>query len=750
MTFKGSLSKTVLIFFLTILPLNIQAAITSDTSRGILVKFRPGLRNAKVASAHLTAKGVEKKHFPRSGIRLIFPVSTDSSSATLQAYRNNPDVLFAVPNRIVRKAAFTPDDPYFNRQWGLYNTGQTSTTYYGTYSGTPGADIAVRTAWDTTTGSSTIIVATLDTGIDLYHPDLASNIWTNSGETSCGDGIDNDGNGYIDDCHGWNFATGSSNVLDDDTDYHGTHVAGIIAANGNNGIGISGVAPQVRIMPLKILDNAGYGDMAGIVAAVEYAIAKGASIINASYTYPQFCETTEADPAELEVLKAAEKAGLLVVAAAGNYACNNDKLPFYPASHRLPNIISVGAITPIDSYAIFSNRGENSVHIAAPGVNILSTILSSVTGYYSSLTGYELLSGTSMAAPAVTGIAALVKAAHPEYSYLQIREAILLGADPRNYAVSSGGRANAANSVSLNLASTPPYQPSGLSLVKMPDGSIGLSWVVNSSNEDGFTVERKIGNGAFLPLATLPPKTASYLDTAPPQGEQLLTYRTKVFNANGSSPFSAELKLLTALAAPTGLTVQTVTNSEVKLSWINNSTALDGFKIERKNGDSGEYFQIGTTGSATTEYNDKGLTVGVYTYRVRAYITNDMMSAYSNEATVSINSSGSSGCFIATAAYGSYLHPKVRLLRDFRDNYLLTNRPGRAFVARYYRYSPGIAATIAANNTLRLVTRWLLTPLVILIEYPFATALLCLLLLMTRRFYWQFREVYVNCRQGER
>lgn len=738
--YKITLSAIIFTLCFTTAPYPLKA----ETSNGILVKFRSGTRTAKMATIHQAARGVEKKHFRHSGIRLIQPAPGSSTDSTLLSYRNSPDILFAVANRTVRKAAFTPDDPLLSRQWWLNNTGQTSTGFFGTYTGSPGADIAAFTAWETTTGSSSVIVATLDTGIDLYHPDLIANIWTNSGESSCSDGIDNDGNGYADDCHGWNFATGSNNVLDDDYDYHGTHIAGIIAASGNNGIGVIGVAPSIRIMPLKILDSAGYGDMAGIVAAVEYAISKGAGIINASYTYPQFCEATDADPAELEVLKAAEKAGVLIIAAAGNYSCNNDRLPFYPAGHRLPNIISVGASTPLDSYAIFSNRGNNTVHIAAPGVNILSTVLNSSSGYYSGLTGYEILSGTSMAAPAVTGIAALVKAAHPDYSYLQTREAILLGADPKNFPVSSGGRANAANAVALDLAKSPPYQPSSLSLLNLPDNSIELSWVDNASRNDGFIVERRLNTGAFLPLATLPPKTVIYRDTAVMSGEQLATYRVKAFNSSGESPYSAEMQTITALAAPTALSVSTTGTAEVLLSWTNNSSSHDGFKIERRNGDTGEFVQIDTTDANITHYSDKALPSGSYTYRVRAYITNSTMSAYSNEATVSIATNGGSGCFIATAAYGSYLHPKVRLLREFRDNYLLTNRPGKAFVALYYRYSPGIAEVISGNAALRLVTRWLLTPLVMLIAYPAAVVLLSLVLSLMGRFLWKHRNHLCN------
>lgn len=705
-------------------PASLWAEAKTEHAGEILVKFRPGARTAKISAVHSLAKGIESRHFRRSGIRLVRVAAGKSRDETLSAYRQNPEVLYAVPNRIVRKAVVTPDDQHFPLQWGLYNSGQTTSGYYGTYTGTPGADISMRTAWETTRGSSAIIVAALDTGVDLFHPDLNANLWVNSLETSCSDGIDNDSNGYIDDCRGWNFAADSSNVLDDDSDYHGTHVAGIIGGTGNNAVGISGVAQQVRIMPLKILDRSGYGDMAGIVAAVEYAINNGAQIINASYTYPQFCEATDADPAELDVLKAAEQAGLLVVAAAGNFSCNNDQLPFYPASHRLPNIISVGASTPLDSYAIFSNRGVNSVHLAAPGVNILSTILASEAGFYSGLTGYELMSGTSMAAPMVSGIAALLKAAHPDYGYLQVREAILLGVDPKGYHVSSGGRANAANSIAISLATSRPYQPSAVSLASKVDGSIEISWVDNSTLESGFRLERRTDSGEFSTIATRSAETTSSRDLNVPAGEHFVTYRLTAFNAYGESPPSAEVRILTSLAPPTELKAEASGSSAVNLSWLNNSAANDGFKIERKDSDSGEFFQIGTVGADTTQYSDLELIPGIaYIYRVRAYVTNSTMSAYSNEAAVTVESS-SGGCFIATAAFGSYLHPKVKLLREFRDNWLLTNSPGKVFVSFYYRCSPPVADFIAEREWLKGSVRLLLLPLITVVEYPFGAVLL--------------------------
>ncbi|HJW29376.1 MAG TPA: S8 family peptidase, partial [Saprospiraceae bacterium] len=333
------------------------------------------------------------------------------------SYMRDPNVEYAEPNFIRYPKNTVPNDPYFNpQQWALQNTGT-----FG--AGTAGADIKMTQAWDITQGSSTVVVAVIDSGVDVNHPDLVNNIWKNPGETSCTDGVDNDGNGFIDDCVGWNFADKNNTPFDNLG--HGTHVAGIIGAVGNNGIGISGMMWSVQIMPLKFITHFGSdicgpgtdfcGSVDDEVAAIQYAIRNGAKIINASYGSSAF------SLAEFDAINAANNAGVLFIAAAGNgsieqHGDNNDVSPVYPASHRLPNIISVAATDQNDVKATFSNFGPNSVHVAAPGVYILSTIPSSgVSMSFASLcTGsfaadYDFCSGTSMAAPHVTGLAGLLE-----------------------------------------------------------------------------------------------------------------------------------------------------------------------------------------------------------------------------------------------------------------------------------------------------------------------------------------------------
>jgi len=266
-----------------------------------------------------------------------------------------PEVEYAEPNH-VRTLAALPGDARFGQLWGLHNTGQTG--------GAAGADIKAPAAWGITTGSQEVVVAVLDTGVDYMHPDLAANMWVNPGEVA-GNGIDDDGNGYVDDIHGGNTLTGSGDPLDDNG--HGTHVAGSIGAVGDNGIGVTGVNWDVSIMAVKMLGANGSGSTASAIAAFQYAAANGADIISNSWG-----GMYAPSQAEYDAIAAIDA---LFVFAAGNEGRDNDGIaPFYPASYDLPNIISVGASDHTDARAGFSNYGAATVDVFAPGANILSTL----------------------------------------------------------------------------------------------------------------------------------------------------------------------------------------------------------------------------------------------------------------------------------------------------------------------------------------------------------------------------------------
>lgn len=268
-------------------------------------------------------------------------------------------------------------------------------------------------AWALTQGNRKVVVGIVDGGVDINHPDLAANIWTNRGESA--GVIDHDGNGYKGDVHGWDFIHNDADPRpDSNTHVHGTHVAGSIGAVGGNGIGVAGEALQVQLMPLKFIGTDGSGSTSDAIRAIDYGIKNGAHVLNMSWASSDFSS------ALYEALQRARAAGILVVAAAGNDGQNADHYPQYPAAYGLDNIISVAATGESDQLAAFSNFGATSVDVAAPGLSILSTFPGG---------GYGSLSGTSMASPLVAGLAALVKARHFDFSYAKISAAIKEGAD---------------------------------------------------------------------------------------------------------------------------------------------------------------------------------------------------------------------------------------------------------------------------------------------------------------------------------
>jgi len=389
--------------------------------------------------------------------------SLSSPAATRQAVlvwaAHTPSVSTFEPDLVVR-AASVPNDPLFSKQWSLLNVGQ--------YAGTIGVDIHAPQAWDVTTGSRSIVVAVVDSGIDITHPDLAANIWTNPGEIQ-GNGIDDDHNGYVDDIHGWNFVDNTNLVTD--VYGHGTHVAGIIGAVGNNGVGVAGVSPQVSLMALKFEDSRGIGSTSTMLAALNYATLMrrnhGINVVATNNSW----ETTIGYSVVVEnAIRAQGNAGITFVAAAGNDASNNDALPRYPGNYRLPNVITVAAITPSNTLSAMSNYGSKTVDLAAPGSLIQSTLPGGTYGF---------LSGTSMAAPHVTGVVALLAAAKPGISVAEVRMAILSSTTPEAGLAGktvTGGRLDAWAALA-SLGASPPQpapQPPVPPVTAIPSVSVTL------------------------------------------------------------------------------------------------------------------------------------------------------------------------------------------------------------------------------------------------------------------------------------
>jgi subtilisin family serine protease len=322
----------------------------------LLVKFRPEVRQEAAAAYQYWFDMTTRRTFVINGYQQVrLPEGTDVEEA-LELYLEDPDVEHAEPNYIVSADITPPDDTYFNRLWGLHNTGQNVNGTNGTHD----ADIDALAAWDVTTGSADVLVAVIDTGVDVNHPDLQANIWINTGEIA-DNGVDDDRNGYTDDVTGWDFLWSDNDPRD--ANGHGTHVAGTIAAVGDNNTGVTGVSWSAQIMPLRFLDAWGLGSTANAIAAIEYANRMGADIINNSWGGSGYVQALE---------DAIEASDALVVCAAGNSGRNNDNIPHYPSSYASANIIAVAATNQDDQLAWFSNYGADSVDVAAPGTHIYS------------------------------------------------------------------------------------------------------------------------------------------------------------------------------------------------------------------------------------------------------------------------------------------------------------------------------------------------------------------------------------------
>jgi thermitase len=419
---------------------------TSDKEPEVLVKFRPNVSLADIKK--LTQKNndrIEDEIETVKGLVAIDDLDNADAQKVAEQYSAMSDaVLYAEPNFQIKldDPANTfapidsssrendpagPNDPMFNDQWALSNLGQNG--------GKQNADISALKAWQKTTGSNKVVIAVLDSGVDYTHQDLVSNIWFRPDNIPQ---YTDSELGTFNDEHGFNLTDNVSDPMDDNG--HGTHCAGIIGAEGNNDEGIAGINWNVQIMPLKFLGRGGFGTTKDAIEAINYAIdrkQKGVNIrvISASWGSTQYSKALE------DTIRAAGEAGILFVAAAGNDGTSNDKRPHYPSNYDLPNVISVAATDKNDQLASFSNFGVKTVHIAAPGREILSTWLGDQ---------YREASGTSMATPYVSGVAGLILAAEPDLTVAKLRERLLKSVDKiesLNGKIESGGRLNAAKAL---------------------------------------------------------------------------------------------------------------------------------------------------------------------------------------------------------------------------------------------------------------------------------------------------------------
>jgi subtilisin family serine protease len=463
----------------------VHAQAPSATPTPPAVEFVPhqlivrltGNESAKLTAllARIDAIGVKKFETVEGLYVLTLPETMDVWSAGALAQELEA-VTYAEPNYIVNTQQTIPNDPRFADLWGLRNTGQSG--------GTVGADIQAANAWNITTGSSNVVVAVLDTGTDYTHPDLAANMFRNEADCNA-NGVDDDGNGYVDDCYGIDTANHDSDPFDDHS--HGTHTSGTIGAAGNNAIGVAGVNWNVRLMACKFLSGSGSGSTADAVSCLDYVARMkdlGANIVATSNSWGGGGYSQ----ALYDAIEAQRQRGILFIAAAGNSNSNNDTVAAYPADYDLPNVIAVAATTRTDTRSSFSSYGRRTVHIGAPGSEIWSTTPGN---------SYQSFSGTSMATPHVAGVAALLKAQDPARDWRAIRNLILAGGDDNaslNSITMTGKRLNAFGS--LTCANRTVFSP-----LKPVQDSVSTS-VGAPVTVSALSINCGVGNGNVAVTAT--------------------------------------------------------------------------------------------------------------------------------------------------------------------------------------------------------------------------------------------------------
>jgi len=486
----------VLVVLMALMVLGLQSVTQSPVAAAPVLEGRePSGRGVPIiiyfedsynqGAENIRGRGGKIKHV----YHIIPAIAATVPKSALRGLERDENVKRIEPDFLLYADPGPPNDPKYSDLWGLNNTGQTG--------GTQDADIDAPEAWEFTTGNSNVVIAVIDTGAQVApgvtgkvstHPDLAANLWTNPGEIA-GNGIDDDGNGYVDDIHGWNFFDDASWLFwSSSEDSHGTHVAGTIAAVGNNDTGVVGVNWQAQVMVLKFIGPLG-GYTSDAIAAIEYARDKDAKVINASWGSEEF---------SLSLKKAIEACNCLFNAAAGNSGVNTDENPHYPSGYNSPNLISVAATDHNDELASFSNFGATLVDLGAPGVSIRSTLPISTYGSFS---------GTSMATPHVTGAAALILSAPGQDSLTvaQLKSAILDNVDPISSLAGktvTGGRLNVCKAIPGCAAPPPPVVISPTSDTVVVGGQIAYG-ATGSMTPFHFSIMVNDSGGGINPTTGL-------------------------------------------------------------------------------------------------------------------------------------------------------------------------------------------------------------------------------------------------------
>lgn len=686
--------------------------------------------------------GTIKTTFPDLNIRKLILKKGASVPEAIKELEADPNVEYAEPNYIIH-ALMTPNDKFFGQQWYM-------------------PKISAPDAWNISTGSSSVIIAVLDTGLDYNHPDLAQNVWSNPGEIP-GNGIDDDKNGLIDDVRGWDFINNTNDPMDDEG--HGTAVSGLIGAVGNNGKGIAGLMFTAKLMPLKVMDFTGSGDVGAVISAIQYAMQKGANIANCSFGF-----TGKPSKALQDAIAGAPN--ILFSCASGNEKSNDDASPEFPASYDNANIISVASTGKSDQLSSFSNFGAGSVDLAAPGEDIFSTEIirdgvfadgfsqMNWTANPPGSWGLSSAPGTFLSPPSSLGenpvqafqpntvTSPMISLAGRHACILNYELDLSIPQDEFFYAEASpdggaswalvdqaSGNINTFNDNSIIGVSLEGF--SGLNILirfRLQAGS-GFVFIddlnVNCASvqydgeheyDDGLN-----GTSFSAPLVS---GTAGLLKTVFPS-LSAVDLRTLILGGvdvipglNGLVASSGRLNVARSFLppAPANFTASGPSGSAA-LSWTDDPNE-DSYTLE-KAAAGGAFAPLAVLPANSTSYSDTSVQNGTtYVYRIKA--SNSFGdSGYVESAPVTPGTSGSGkggggggGCFIATAAFGSPLADEVITLRKFRDEFLLKNALGRSFVEFYYEYSPTLAGLIKKNESLRAATRSFLYSVVYSIKYP--------------------------------
>ncbi|MCX8083914.1 MAG: S8 family serine peptidase [Calditerrivibrio sp.] len=627
------------------------------------------------------------------------------------------DIKYIPDLKIFRKSSL-PNDPGISNQWAITNT-------------------KLNSLWlDKGYNCSNVVVAVVDTGVDYTHPDLSINILINTNEIP-NNNIDDDNNGFKDDYYGYDFAYDDSNPIDGDG--HGSHVAGIIGAVINNGIGIAGIC-NVKILPIKVLDDHGDGYVSDVYDGIIYAADRGAKVINlsmeANSTYSEYIQLFN------NAFSYAKSKGVVVVAAAGNFGYNLESSTVLPASLRNnhPNMFVVTSHNSNNNLSSFSDYGGLVVDIAAPGENIYSTFKNG---------GYISDNGTSMASPFLAGVIAYLLSYEPNLSFQEIRNRIY---NATVFDINFLGKTLTGGRLDLSKLFTNIDRPI---ITKIDDIRPLFNQTVMI--EGAFErIDNILWNGRTVPFEKIDNNRIRFTIPFLQLGEDYGVLKG-VYNGLGSNSIVIKPSgiMLDSIKINYNISYGTIIPLETGYYSVSGYTPLGkGIKFyvsstRSKVALTVSKMAVNTSNSNYTEIygalvDDQG-NKWIVTASNGSYVYEEIPSnrQYTFVEVYGGSSSGGGGCFIATAAFGSYLDPHVKVLREFRDKYLMTNTFGRWLVEKYYKYSPPLAEYIKDKELFKFVVRGFLSGFIFIILYPIVTIGVVIVFIIMVLF-WKKHKIKVN------